>query len=141
MMMNHKLLKPVTCIAALTSLNGCVSPRWPSSSCKAAPSRAIWTATVMEGRVEGQVRDLKEDLPIGNMELVLDGGETRQRTDAEGNFAFDRVHEGRHLVTTNGTVYLSRIDTLVLLPHEGLKGTVYLALPKDVLKHCELYHP
>jgi hypothetical protein len=140
-MMKRLLPGQVACIVVLVMLDGCVSFRFLSSRCKTPPTGAVWTTTAVEGRVEGQVRDLAADDPISNVEIVLDTGRARLRTDAQGTFSFDNVQEGRHILTTNGAVYRSLHDTLSLMPRGGLKGTLYLALPKDVLTHCELYHP
>jgi hypothetical protein len=45
------------------------------------------------------------------------------------------------VLTTNATVYLVHADTLTVPDRAGLSGTLYLRLPKDVLKPCELYRP
>ncbi|MFL5607096.1 MAG: hypothetical protein ACJ8AD_11665 [Gemmatimonadaceae bacterium] len=140
-MIARGFVKPVACMAVGAVLNGCASALLLGSTCNAPPPRADWEPTAAEGRVEGQVRELKGGDPIGNVEVVLDSGTARQRTDGQGNFSFDGVHEGRHILTTNGTVYLALHDTLSVLPRGGLKGTVHLTLPRDVLTRCGIYKP
>jgi hypothetical protein len=87
------------------------------------------------------VRDLKEQTPIGNVEVVLDSGATRQRSDAAGRFAFDDVSEGRHVITTNAAAYLSHGDTIMMPVRGGLEGTLALKLRRDILTRCEIYRP
>ena len=127
-------------IACLLLLAGaCAHPGRLSSRCSSAAPRTTWQATGHDGRLEGQVRDRKEGTPIGNMELVLDGGTVARRSDAAGAFVFDGVAEGRHVLTTNAAAYLPLGDTLVMPVRGGLRGSVELALRKDVLTKCELY--
>jgi hypothetical protein len=127
-------------VAALAAAGACYNPPLARSGCTAEPSRSAWTVTAADGQIDGQVRDLKENLPIGNLVVTLDGG-VQQRTDAQGAFHLVNVPEGRHVLTTNSTVYLVHADTLSMPPRGGLSGTLHLRLPTDVLKHCELYHP
>jgi hypothetical protein len=139
--MNRRLVALGTSITALTLAEACAHPRLLGSGCKAPLSRGAWEATAQEGRIEGQVRDAAEDIPIGNITVRLDSAGMAQVSDAEGHFAFTRVPDGRHVLSTDGTVYRARVDTVSVLPRDGLRGTLYLTLPKDVLRHCELYRP
>jgi len=93
------------------------------------------------GRIEGEVRDLGEKSPIGNLELRLVDLDRRQRTDGQGSFRFDSVPEGRHVLVTEGSVYQAHGDTLVLPPDSGVTGTLGLSTRRDVLTHCPIYHP
>jgi hypothetical protein len=128
-------------IAALALASACYNPPLARSGCKAEPSRSVWTPSAAEGRIDGQVRDIEEDAPIGNILVMLDGSGPQQRTDAQGAFHFTSVPEGRHVLTTNAAVYLAHGDTISMPPRGGLSGILHLRLPKDVLKSCELYHP
>jgi hypothetical protein len=128
-------------IAAMAFASACYNPPFARSGCKAPPSRSTWTVSQRDGRIDGVVRDLKEDAPISNLAITLDGGTTEQRTDAEGAFHFVGVSEGRHVLATSAAVYLAHMDTLTMPSHGGLSGIVHTRLPTDVLKRCELYHP
>jgi hypothetical protein len=129
------------CIAMLILPSACISAGRLSSRCGMPPSRAVWATTTRDGRIEGQVRDLKEKTPIGNVEVVLDSGATRQRSDANGGFAFDGVREGRHLISTNAAAYVVHGDTIMMPVRGGLEGTLSLKLRQDILSKCEIYRP
>jgi hypothetical protein len=128
-------------VAALALTSACYNPPLARSACAAEPSRSVWTVSGADGRIDGYVRDLKEDTPIGNLIVTLDGETMQQRTDAQGAFHWANVAEGRHLLSTSAAVYLAHTDTLSMPSRGGLSGTLHLRLPTDVLKHCELYHP
>ena len=127
----------VTLLLLLAAPAACVSGPL-GSGCLPAPSRAEWSTTARDGRVQGQVRDLDDGTPIGNVEVALDSGATSQRTDSLGIFAFDGVREGRHVVTTRAAGYVAHGDTLMVPGHGGLEGALSLALRQDILKRCAL---
>lgn len=127
--------------ALILAVNGCASPRQLGARCMLAPSRTTWTITPNVGRIEGEVRDLGDKSPIGNLEIRLVDLDRRQRTNGQGAFRFDSVPEGRHVLVTEGSVYQARGDTLVLAPDSGARGTLGLATRRDVLTHCPIYHP
>ncbi|MDQ2667278.1 MAG: hypothetical protein M3Z05_14865 [Gemmatimonadota bacterium] len=117
-------------------------PAWTlGDDCKLAPSQATWTTTPRVGRIEGEVQDLGEKTPIGNIEIRLVDLARRQRTDAMGTFRFDSVSEGRHIIATEGSVYQAHSDTLVLLPSTGMRAAMRLTTRRDVLAHCPIYRP
>ena len=126
----------LTCLVA----SGCVRPRL-GEECTRAPSRAAWQATGAQGRIEGDVRDLDEQVPIGNIEIRLADLERRQRTTAEGRFWFDSVPDGRHVIVTEGSVYQAWGDTLILSPEGGMRARLELSTRRDVLARCTLYRP
>lgn len=125
----------------LAAISGCFRPGHLSSRCSLAPTRAVWTDTDAPGRIEGTVSDLQDDTPIGNLQLRLDGRDRAVRTDTAGAFRFDSLPDGRYIVTTEGSVYQSRSDTLALPLARGLRGVIGLATGRDALRRCELYHP
>lgn len=134
-------LKRTLCVAVLLLLNTCVGAGHLSSRCVSPPSRGSWATTTRDGRVDGQIWDLREKTPIGNVEVVLDSGTTRQRSDATGRFVFDGVPEGRHVITTSAAAYLAHGDTIMLPVRGGLEGILSLKLRQDILTRCEIYHP
>lgn len=129
------------CATLILVASACVSPYYLGGSCKLAPSRASWTTTPNAGRIEGEVRNLGDETPIGNIEVRLVDLDRRQRTDGQGTFQFDSVPEGRHVLVTEGTVYQSRADTLVVPPDSGARGTLELTTRRDALTNCPIYHP
>lgn len=141
MEMPHRSPHLDVCAVLMLAINGCVSPHHLSASCTLAPSRTTWTTTPSVGRIEGEVRDLADKSPIGNLEIRLADLDRSRRTDGRGVFRFDSVPEGRHVLVTEGSVYQARSDTLVLLTHSGVRGTLGLATRRDVLAHCPIYHP
>ena len=60
------------------------------------------------GRIEGEVRDLGRQSPIGNLELRLADLDRRQRTNGQGSFRFDSSSGWRHVLLTEGSVYQAR---------------------------------
>jgi hypothetical protein len=126
---------------ALAVAGACVRPGHLSSGCKLRPSEGVWTSTSVVGRIEGTALDMQEDVPIGNLEFRLEGTERSVRTDAKGAFHFDSVPDGRVVVASSGSVYQARRDTLMLPTAGGMRGTLRLSTPRDVLRHCDLYHP
>jgi len=137
----RKALTRILCLTALILPSGCFRAAQRVSNCIPDASRADWSATTRDGRVEGKVIDLKEDIPIGNVEVVLDSGAARQRSNATGGFVFDGVPEGRHVLTTNAGAYLPRGDTIMIPVHGGMEGTMFLKLRKFFLKDCVIYKP
>ena len=85
--------------------------------------------------------DLKEKIPIANIEVVLDSGATRRRSDAMGSFVFDSVPEGRHLIGTHASAYLAHGDTIMMPVRGGLEGTISLNVRRDIRTKCEIYRP
>src|SRR5215207_3304192 len=139
--MNSIRLTRTLCATMLILPSGCIGAGHLSSRCGSPPSRAIWATTTRDGRIEGHVRDLREKTPIGNVEVLLDSGATRQRSDAMGGFAFDGVREGRHLISTNAGAYVAHGDTIMMPVRGGLEGTLSLRLRQDILSRCEIYRP
>ena len=139
--MTHRHLARVLCVTVLALPAACARPGHLGSACGLPPSQAIWATTTRDGRVEGQVRDLREKTPLGNVEVVLDSGATRQRSNATGGFAFDGVPEGRHVIATNSAAYVSHGDTIMMPVRGGLRGTLSLKLRRDILTGCEIYRP
>ena len=139
--MKPTLLRGPLCTTVLALPVACVRASHLSSDCIPAPSRATWTTTTHDGRVEGHVTDLNEGVPLGNVEVVLDSGVARQRTDTLGRFVFDGVRDGRHITTTHAAAYVARGDTIMLPERGGLDGSLALKLRKDVRRSCELYRP
>jgi len=139
--MADRLSRLCRCVALTVLLLGCASSPHLGASCTLAPSRATWTTTAKAGRIEGEARDLAEKTPIGNLEIRLVDLDRRQRTNAQGAFSFDSIPEGRHVLVTAGSVYQTRGDTLVVVPHSGLRGSLALTTRRDVLSHCPIYHP
>ena len=139
--MRHVQPKRTLCVAVLLLLNACIGAGHLSSRCGSPPSRASWATTTRDGRVDGQIRDLKEKTPLGNVEVVLDSGATRRRSDATGRFVFDGVAEGRHVITINAAAYVAHGDTIVMPVRGGLEGILSLELRRDILTRCEIYRP
>ena len=137
-MIRFRLLLP---LLPLLAAGACLRPTRLSSRCLLAPSQAEWSSTSADGRVEGTVADLAERTPIRNLELRLEGTERVIRTDSAGAFRFDSVAPGRYVLVTAGTVYRTLRDTLTVPSAAGLRGQVRLGTNRDVLTHCELYHP
>ena len=139
--MSDRFPHPYRCVALVLALHGCASTHRLSASCTLAPTSATWATTPTAGRIEGEVRDLGEKSPIGNLEIRVVDLDRRQRTDRQGSFRFDSIPEGRHILATEGSVYQARSDTLIVPPDSGVRGTLGLATRRDVLTHCPIYHP
>lgn len=80
-----------------------------------------------EGTLAGQVVDYISGQPVAGADVSVLGTDARALTDSLGNFVFDDLPPGRHLLTTDHLAFEQRTDSITILSQETVGIEVRLA--------------